>query len=333
MLNDDNHFLIPLKNEEENYNFSLSLKNKNNQTNIENLTKNNLKNKNSITPISNTINKITDINYNNNYIHQFPNYIFDENKSYHKIVNELIEENNFKYFKIFFLNNKHIFLKSFFINIDFKNNNTNNSNDNYENNKPEFNYLLHVLVNLNMYEFVEFILKECKNYLSNLDLELNDNNNYKDNNINNYDKEKENNFFNPYLNNYKYINHLNQFINSKDNYEYIPLHYAVTTGNLKLINLLIENKADVNILTKNGFNCLHLASKLNKLEVFIFLFEKNKDKLSLNDLDNEGNSILHVSCFSGAFDIFEFLISEGLNVSIRDFKGNTPLHYAVFNGN
>lgn len=346
MLNDD-RFLISFSKEEEinnNYETITNYKTNPNNSNYNSVISNSNKNQN-------------DINFHLENNPKISNIIFNKNKSQSRIVNELIEENNFEIFKIFFLYNKNIFLKSFFNNKNiFKSNANdvnNNNNDNNEEQKPEFIYLLHVLSKKNMLEFVEFILNEVKEFLNNLSnnntsQKLSNENKEKENllfdensnNLNNNNNKNENNKLinNNNTNNFsdkEFINNLlYDFINKKDNHDYFPIHYAITTGNLKLINLLIDNLGDVSLLTKNGFNCLHLATTLNKLEVFVFIYEKEKykKKITLEDTDFQGNTILHVSCFSGAYDIFDFLISQEINVNIKDKKGNSPLHYAVYNG-
>ncbi len=226
------------------------------------------------------------------------------------IVNELLKNEKFYLFQKIFLAKKEKFLLCFF---NFLNQIKFNTNADISKLNNEFSFLLHVCCNLNLFKFVEFILIESKKYLNDLILETI----YKDDNLNSeFNKEKI----------------FKTFLNKIDNLGYSPIHYAIISGNIKLVNLLLENKADISIRTKNGFSCLHLAASINKLEIFIYLFEKYSKILELEDRDFQENTILHIVCFHGCFDVFNFLIYKNINIYAVDVKGNTALHYAVHNG-
>ena len=55
------------------------------------------------------------------------------------------------------------------------------------------------------------------------------------------------------------------------------LHYAVMTGKLPIIDLLLSRGADVNSRTRNGTTPLHTAVLYARLEVVEFLVEKGAD--------------------------------------------------------
>lgn len=48
-----------------------------------------------------------------------------------------------------------------------------------------------------------------------------------------------------------------------------------------------------------------------------------------NEVDRNGRSLLHHAVIEGAFDLAEFLISNGANVDSRDENGETSLHFAA----
>ena len=51
----------------------------------------------------------------------------------------------------------------------------------------------------------------------------------------------------------------NSCINICDDNGFTPLHHATQQGQTPMIDLLIENGADVNVQTENEQTCLHLA--------------------------------------------------------------------------
>ena len=258
-----------------------------------------------INNINSDKNQLKNPDYSLNFCNEF-----SKNKSLAQLVNDMINQENFEMFKLLFNDNKGELLKSFYeiskpkANVDQSNN--------------QFTYLLHVCTNNNLYKFVELILIEFRNFIEkNIKKEtLYDS----ANNIDIAGEEYSEKLF-------------SNFVNAIDNLGYTPIHYAIISGNIKLINVLIDNKADVSIRTKNGYTCLHLAASIDKLEIFLFLYENYKSYLDLNDKDNQNNSILHIVCYHGSYDVFDFLLSKKINLNAIDNKGNCPLHYAVFNGN
>ena len=67
------------------------------------------------------------------------------------------------------------------------------------------------------------------------------------------------------------------FINAKtqgDNQT--ALHYASFRGNIKIIKLLIQNHAEINALTSNGYNMLHKAAQGNKPSAIVYFNKKYK---------------------------------------------------------
>jgi len=273
-------------------------------------------NEHSVLPITQEINDISNSNKNNLNINEnsynLANEFYNNNKSITSSVNESIKHENLELFIKIYRENTVIFMKSFFdlpllkLNCDQA--------------KNDFSFLLHVLANKNLYDFTKFIFYESKIYLENY---------FKNENFiftdNNDPSSKKGSYSN--ANNY-----FDNFINRIDNQGFAPIHYAIKSGNIKLINLFLDYQADVTRRTNNGFSCLHIAASLYKLELFIYLYEKNSDILSLEDTDFEENSLLHIACFYGSTDIFEYLIYKNVNLNKKDKKGNTPLHYAVFSG-
>ena len=118
------------------------------------------------------------------------------------------------------------------------------------------------------------------------------------------------------------------FINSKTEKDSLTaLHYASFRGNIKIIKLLIENKAEINAVSSHGLNMLHKAAQGNQPSSIVY-FNK-KYNFDIEATDNNKLNALHLSAISGTDNSVIFLLSLGMDPNIKDKKGNTALHYAV----
>lgn len=53
---------------------------------------------------------------------------------------------------------------------------------------------------------------------------------------------------------------------------------------------------------------------------------------SIDDVDQFGQTALHIAAFEGYLDIVELLISNGASITLQDKNGWAPLHCAATNG-
>ena len=121
-----------------------------------------------------------------------------------------------------------------------------------------------------------------------------------------------------------------EFINAKtDGDNQTALHLASFRGNIKVIKILIANYAEINALTKNGYNMIHKAAMGNKPSAIIY-FNK-KYNMNLEDTDENQMTALHLATRNSMENSVFFLLNLGINVNLKDKEGNTALHYAVKN--
>jgi ankyrin repeat protein len=66
------------------------------------------------------------------------------------------------------------------------------------------------------------------------------------------------------------------YLNSKDNYGWSPVLYAIHTGSISILKLILEKKPDLTILTNNNLSILDHA-KLTRNQDIINLIKKSND--------------------------------------------------------
>jgi ankyrin repeat protein len=118
-------------------------------------------------------------------------------------------------------------------------------------------------------------------------------------------------------------------LNKTDRVVGAPLHYAATTGNSEIVQLLLDARADINLLTRfhPKKQAIHLAAANGHIQVLQILLDKGVD---VNATSSRGSTALHEAVVGGSYDVARYLIEMGANTDITDDdKGFTPLHQAV----
>lgn len=153
----------------------------------------------------------------------------------------------------------------------------------------------------------------------------------------------------------KLIEESPDLVNSKDDNDFTPLHWAVKFDSLEAGKALIDGGADVNIKSEyNGvapihrvmslemammlvdggadvnitddmlYTPLHFASQDGFKDIVMYLLEKNA---SIDNKTETGYSPLHLAAQNNHKEIAEYLIEKGADIS------DMPLQYAAFTGN
>ncbi len=115
-------------------------------------------------------------------------------------------------------------------------------------------------------------------------------------------------------------------------YRPTALMIAAQHGGLETIKLLVKNGADVNAVDTSGFIALMTAVYFSQTKVVSFLVEKGS---FINKINEDGFNVLHLALHLGRRNgpvIFEFLVSKGANINLRDNFRRTPLYNVAYRG-
>jgi len=142
------------------------------------------------------------------------------------------------------------------------------------------------------------------------------------------------------------------------------LHWAALYGQKQVVELLLAEKADVNLLDEGGFTALHWATMFNKSDVAeVLLANKANTNIKVakfgwtplrlavihghkataeallkggadpNVKDEENIPLLHQAVIVGKTEMVELLLANKCDINLKDAEGETPLAEAVEQGN
>jgi len=104
-----------------------------------------------------------------------------------------------------------------------------------------------------------------------------------------------------------------------------PLHYAVTYGAPEMIDLLLENGADINAKDNTGLTPLHVAAMLGRTNEAQALIAHGAD---INARDSFGDTPLHTAALFGQARMVELLVNAGADLAALNNNQLTPLDCA-----
>ena len=106
-----------------------------------------------------------------------------------------------------------------------------------------------------------------------------------------------------------------------------PLHYACISGNIEIVQILLNSSSKVDIDTPNfeGERPVHLAAGCGNIEVVELLL-----RLGARGTGGfRGNTVLHSAAEKCRLDVLEKLLRLGFGVSAENDYRETPLHLAA----
>ncbi|XP_006813082.1 uncharacterized protein LOC100373654 [Saccoglossus kowalevskii] len=119
--------------------------------------------------------------------------------------------------------------------------------------------------------------------------------------------------------------------NTNDSDKQTPLHKAAERGDGDVINVLIDNGADVDVKTPQwGYTALHRASHFGHTKAVKTLLKNNADT-EVRDYVH-GATPLHIAANSNHDETTDVLLKYDAYIDAQDKYGYTPLHRAALHG-
>ncbi|XP_014908865.1 B-cell lymphoma 3 protein homolog [Poecilia latipinna] len=119
-----------------------------------------------------------------------------------------------------------------------------------------------------------------------------------------------------------------------NNLRQTPLHLAVITKQVNLVDVLLRAGADPAVLDRHGQTALHLCCEYQLLECLSVLLSFSSSSPCLEIRNFEGLSPLHLAVLQGHRNLAKMLLDAGADINAMDIKsGQSPLMHAVESNN
>lgn len=114
-----------------------------------------------------------------------------------------------------------------------------------------------------------------------------------------------------------------------DKNKFLPIHYAILFNNFKVLELLIEKKANINAKDGNGNTPLITSIKTKNIDITKFLLKQST--INLNITNSVGETALHIACNYELDTIVDLLLENPkIDINIQEKQNKyTPLMYSV----
>jgi ankyrin repeat protein len=107
------------------------------------------------------------------------------------------------------------------------------------------------------------------------------------------------------------------------------LLFAIENSNVTNVQFLADRLAENHTADKNDKTVLHYAACQRDFDCLAFIFEYNP--MQIDYKDSSGKTALHYAAENSNSEGLEFLVSQGANIETMDKTGIRALHYAASN--
>ena len=102
------------------------------------------------------------------------------------------------------------------------------------------------------------------------------------------------------------------------------MHEATAQGFIDVVDLLLDNGADIESIDYDGARCVHIAARNGRLEILQLLLQRGAQ---IESLDNEGKSCIYYAAYQSdeydwitqenRLDCIRFLLDKGAKVDFE----------------
>ena len=110
---------------------------------------------------------------------------------------------------------------------------------------------------------------------------------------------------------------------------FTPLHYAVLHGRFEMVNVLLEGRAEVNVLSHSDETPLHIAARTDNVVLVLHLLEFGA---SIDSPGESDNTPLMVAVLAGQVAAMDTLLQHGADANRLNGYGYSALHLAAAHG-
>ena len=119
-------------------------------------------------------------------------------------------------------------------------------------------------------------------------------------------------------------------VNARDKYENTPLHLAAGEGNVRIAEMLLAKGASLAAVSSSGDTPLHRAARAGNVEAMKLLIAKGAEvdaRTPVTEL-----TPLHSAALAGQIESAEVLLVAGADPNARSEAGDMPIHLASLKG-
>lgn len=122
------------------------------------------------------------------------------------------------------------------------------------------------------------------------------------------------------------------YVDKRNNKEQTPLHYAAQAGSFAIFDALVEKGASLEAFDEDGNHILHFAA-FNGNVLFLQKLLDSDLMSKLLQPNRRNASVLHAAAAFGDESVLKLLMQYPFDLTQKDYKGRTPLHYSAKFGN